>query len=590
MKGVPMRFHRTPWPAALLAALAIGCPGDPDPFDDDTPHDDDETATDDDDSGHTDDDSSHTDDDDSGDDDDSASVPQDPYIQPAVYVTPLDLEPGGTATIHYYGTFSQEDDLTVHYGFNGWNEVEGIADMTVVENNGDTSAYRRVEMTPVIDGFEATVDLPTDGRALHMAFFTTDDEGTPTWDSNDGLDYNQSIAFPYIGPLLSWNDATDPSDGVVIGYETSVPCLGTLEYGTSPSLGTTVVGDELSPMHHFTVTGLPADSEIYYRVHDSAGHVSDVFSFHTAAVDDDDFTFAVLADMQDTGERSAWANTAAELQSRPDVDFLVIPGDLTSTDGPGSWWTFFDRGRDLFPTRVMMPTPGNHDTPGAGHDTDTSSFERYFDLPLASGDETVYRFDYGSAAFLSLSSEDLQQLAPGGVQWSWAESQIAAIAAASDLDWVFAYCHVPPYNAGIRHAEGQGDVRVLTQLLDGVIDWFFAGHEHLYQRTHPLQFNAQIMAPGAYGVGPGEGIGYIVVPPAGQLPGNEVVRADSPEADRRDRLAFPALAGEEYEVASENGFVLVHVDGSSIDIETWWLGTFDAPVTAHRADELDYSK
>jgi len=584
-----MRNPLSSWLSLTLLLLLVGCPDDAGVIEDDDVTTDDD---DDDDDDVADDDTADDDavDDDSADDDDSAEVPQDPYIQPEVYVTPLDLEPGGTATIHYYGMFGQEDDLTVHYGFNGWNEVEGVSDMIVVEDHGNTTAYREVAMTPVLDGFELTVDLPTDGRAMHFAFYTTDNEGVETWDNNDDLDYNQSIVFPYIGPILTWNDATDPADGVVISYETSVPCLGTLEYGTTPSLGMTVLGDELSRMHHFPITGLPADSDVYYRVHDSAGHSSDVYSFHTAATNADAFTFAVLGDMQDTGEHSAWSGTVAELQSVQGVDFLLMPGDLTSGDGPGAWWTFFDRARDWFPTVVMMPTPGNHDTPNAGHDDDTSSFERYFDLPQASGDEPLYRFDYGTAAFLSLKSEALDEFAEGEAQWVWAESQAAAIAAAGDRDWVFAYCHVPPYNAGVRHADGQGSVRVLTQLLDGLVDWFFAGHEHLYQRTHPLRFNAQIMAPDAYGTLPSEGIGYIVVPPAGQNPAHEIVHTDSPEADRRDRLAFPAPGGEEFMMDSENGFVLVQVDGTSIDIETWWIGTVDVPLPAHLVDQVSYTK
>ena len=585
-----MQDLRFSWIAMTLALLVHGCPCDPEEItDDDSANGDDDIADDDtadDDSANGDDDTADDDADDDTADDDTAD---DPYIQPAVYVTPLDLEPGGTATVHYYGTLAQEDDLTIHYGFNGWNEVEGVSDMVVVEDHGNTTAYRQVEMTPVLDGFETTVDLPTDGRAMHFTFFT-DDDGTEVWDNNDDLDYNQSIVFPYIGPILTWNDSVTPSSGVVIGYETSVPCLGTLEYGNTAALGTTVVGDDLSPMHHFTVTGLPADSDIYYRVHDSAGHTSDVYSFRTAPANPQDITFAALGDMQDTGEHSAWAGTVAELQARPAVDFLVSPGDLTSGDGPGSWWTFFDRARDLFPSVVLMPSPGNHDTPGSAHNDDTSSFERYFDLPLASGNGPVYRFDYGAAAFLSLNSEAMVEFAIGETQWVWAESQAAAIAAAGDRDWVFAYCHVPPYNAGVRHAEAQGNARVLTQLFDGLVDWVFSGHEHLYQRTHPLRFNAQIMAPGAYGNAPSEGVGYIVVPPAGQSPAHEIFHVDSPDADRRDRLAFPQLVGDEFMMDSENGFVLVYIDGTSIDIETWWIGTADAPLAAHLVDVVTYSK
>jgi len=573
--------------AAAAGLTVAGCNGEVGVDDDDATDDD---STDDDDTGDddsTDDDADSADADDSADDDDTTDP--DPYLQPAVYVTPLTLEPGGTATVHYYGELAQEDDLTLHYGFNGWNEVQGVTGLIEIDEPGNITWYGQVEMAPVLDGFEVTVDLPTDGRALHFAFFTTDGEDE-TWDNNDEQDFHQSILFPYIGPFLTWTEQTPPDQGVVISYETSVPCRGTLEYGTTASLGTSIVGDEASRMHHVVLDGLSPDTEYHYRVHDSADHVSETFTFRTAPAAADAFRFGVLSDMQDTGEVNRWGDVAEELHdAHTDVAFLVLPGDLTASDGPGSWWTFFDRGRELFRGTVMMPVPGNHDTPGHGHDEDTSSFEGYFPLPAAAGVDVAYRFDYGNASFLAFSSEILSEFAPGGDQYGWADDELADIAATGAADWVFAYWHDPPYNAGIRHAEAQQEARDLTQLFDGLVDWVLCGHEHLYQRTLPLLYEAQL-APGDYGNAPGDGVGYIVTPPAGQGPGIAVIPPDAPEAPRRDRLAYPALAADQVEVPSENGFVIVSVDGSTILIEAYGMGDHDTFVPAHVVDDIGYTK
>ncbi len=606
----------------VVGTVLIGCPGDDDDDtvgdDDDTTHDDDDdhTPNDDDDPppeddapAHSDDDDDPTptddddttpaddDDDDSGDDDDDSAgdddddtTEDDPYIQPAIYVTPLTLVPGGTATVHYHGDLAQEDDLTMHYGFNGWNEVTGIADMIEVGDHGDTAYYKRAEMTPVIDGFEVTVDLPTDGRAMHFVFFTLDEDENETWDNNGTDDYHQSIAFPYIGPYLTWNDAARPDNGVVISYVTSVPCKGTVEYGTTPSLGTVVVGDDVEQTHHFELTGLAPDTEHHYVIRDSAGHESAAHSFRTAPLFATTFTFAALSDMQDVGEHNRWPDTVAELQGHTDVSFLVIPGDLTAGDGPGNWWTFFDRARDFFPGVVMMPVPGNHDTPTGGHNPDTSSFLEYFDLPTTAGLDAVYRFDYGSAAFLGLNSEELPQFAIGADQYLWMEDALLDIVTAGDRAWVFALWHVPPYNAGLRHNEDQGAVRDMTGLFDGVVDWVFSGHEHMYQRTHPLQFNGQIALSGLYGLGVDDGVGYLVMPPAGQPPGHEIYPDDHPDADRNDRLAYPTFGEGENIVDSQNGFVIVEIDAATLTFETWGYGSYAEPQTAAVVDTISYTK
>ncbi len=581
----PLRPLRVlPWflAIALCFASCDGCPLDDDDFSemDDDITDDDDTADDD----STGDDDTQDDDDSAGDDD---TTDEDPYIQPPIYVTPLTLVPGGTATVHYFGSMAQEEELSIHYGFNGWNEVEGIGELLTDGDTGDF--YLEASMTPVIDGFEVTVDLPTDGRALHFVFFIEDDEGLKTWDNNEGADYHQSIEFPYIGPFLTHDDETPATSGVVVTFETSVPCRGTVEYGTDASLGLSALGDEVVNLHHIALTGLPADTEIHYRVKDSADHQSAIHTFRTAAEGATTLTFAALADMQDTGGLQRWDDVAQHvLTGHPDLELLVIAGDLTSADAPGQWWTFFDRGRELLAGVPLVAVPGNHDTPGMGHNPDTSSIEDYFAFPAGSGSESYYRVDRGPAAFLGLNSEAQPELAPGEPQYTWVDDELAAIDGAGAPDWVFAFVHVPPYNAGVRHAEAQNAVRAVTALFDTAVDWVFAGHEHLYQRTLPLRFEASVAPSGEYGRGLQDGVGYIVLPPAGQHQGDTVIPPEAPEAPRRDRLAFPVLAPDQVEVDSELGYVIVQIDGDAISLDTWWIGTMEVPAAPHVIDSVSY--
>ncbi len=516
----------------------------------------------------------------------------DPYQQPLVRVEPLPLEPGGWATVIYEGPLVGSEALSLHHGFNGWNEVQGLVDMVQVTNGNDESWYRELAMEEQGDGsFQLEIDLPTDLRALHMVFHVPD---TDTWDSNGGHDFHQSLELPYIGPYLTWNDSVGPEDGVVVSFETSLPCLGVVEYGADPELGAAVVGEVFGRMHHVSLGGLEPDTTYFYRIWDSSGWSSELHSFATAAADASSLSFLVMSDMQDAGESNVWAEVAAEVTaSHPDVQLAVLPGDLAADDSPGNWWTFFDRGRELFAGLPILPVPGNHDTPGVDSSTDTSSYERYFDLPTnCDGSKACYSLDYGEVHFLGLNSEDPEGFdRDSGDQYVFAAEDLAALwdGGVRTSSWVFAYWHVPPYNAGVRHCEEATSYRNITELFDGNVDWHFAGHEHLAQRNLPMQYNAVAATSGAYGLGTDDGVGYIVTPPAGNWPNSGIVPADSELSRYRDRLAWPEV-DETDQVESEVGYLLVDVDESAIRIRTYGMGTVEEPAPAWVREDLGYSR
>ena len=554
----------------LLSACLIttGCVADDDdPQDDDTTDDDDDSADD--------------------DDNDDDTTDPDPYIQPDVHVTPAAVVPGEPATVHYQGSLSAATHLVMSYGYNGYNLVEGMQGYVEIPEYGNTDYLLYQEMTAVAGGFEAAIDVPADVRVLH---FTFSDPDMDVLDDNGGQHYHWGVVFPTIGPYLTWPTGAFPHDSIAVNFETSVPCLGHVEYGTTSDLGTAVYGDELATLHHIRLTGLLPDTTYHYRVFDSAANQSQTYTFRTAPELFDTMTFAVLADPQDNGEDDRWPGVIDELiANHPAVELLVLPGDLAANNKPGLWWCFFDGGRELFAGVPLLPAVGNHDTPGVGSNPDVTTFTTYFDLPATSGSEAHYRVDYGPATFLTLNSEDLDGVQPGGAQQVWLEPQLADIASGS-ASWVFAQWHVPPYDAALRLYEEQWSVRPLTAQLDGVVDWVFSGHEHLAQRTHPLQYEGQLAPSGLYGNGAADGVGYLVAPTAGNANCDNVVPYQSADAALRNLMAFPALAPDQNSVDSQVGFVIVAMAGASITLQTWGLGATEIPTEPVILDEVSYSK
>lgn len=511
-----------------------------------------------------------------------------------VVVTPEMPTPGTTVTIRYFGKYRDRNNLYIHYGFNGWNYVNDALNLRRQDDSGNVNWYKEKALVAHPDGgFSTTVYIPNDARVLHCVFYTL--EGSSRlWDNNGGRDFAVAARYPLIGPFLTWNDQARSHNGIVINFETARPCLGRVDYGLTTALGSSVTERSADTMHHLALTGLAPGTTYYYRISDDRGNQGAVHSFRTARQDDNNFRFAVLADMQDNGDDRRWSDVAAEvLANHNNVAFLVVVGDMPWDDEAGHWWTFFDKGRTLFAGKAIMPALGNHDTPTVGSNPDSSSFLRYFALPTASGSAEYYDFAWGTARFLSLNSEVPAQFAVnGGVQYAWAADRIAHFASGADgtTDWMFAYWHIPPYDAAARHYTQQGAFRDITGLFDGAVDWVFCGHEHLYQRIKPMRYNAWLAPSGQYGNGSQDGVAYLVVPPAGNYPSNEIIHYDWSKAYYRDRVAWPTFGSYDNHVTSEVGFVTVDISGRSIDVRTWFMGTLSSPRSAYVWDRVQYSK
>jgi len=131
------------------------------------------------------------------------------------------------------------------------------------------------------------------------------------------------------------------------------------------------------------------------------------------------------------------------------------------------------------------------------------------------------------------------------------------------------------------HHADQYQYRPITELFDGHVDWVFCGHVHSYQRMELLRFQGQIQS--EYGKGKDEGVGYIVVPPAGNSPVSDFYFVDKgrnkKKARYRERLAYPNFN-------SEIGFVRVNVQGNKIHVEAYAILTEDD--AEYRVERIDH--
>lgn len=156
-------------------------------------------------------------------------------------------------------------------------------------------------------------------------------------------------------------------------------------------------------------------------------------------------------------------------------DLAVIAGDLAYDDGTREELEryFFDIYGELMAHTPFYPSLGNHDLR-------TANGKPYLDafvLPEDAGTERYYSFDWGQVHVVVLDAEQTND-----EQADWLERDLAG----NELPWTIVVLHDPPYSAG-RH----GDAAAVRDLFVPIFETFqvplvIGGHEHNYERMHPI--------------------------------------------------------------------------------------------------------
>jgi 3',5'-cyclic AMP phosphodiesterase CpdA len=132
-------------------------------------------------------------------------------------------------------------------------------------------------------------------------------------------------------------------------------------------------------------------------------------------------------------------------------------------------------GRHLHRTRAV---PGNHEyhTPGA------AGFFDYFGAAAGAPGSGWFSFDLGAWHVVGLNSNcKVVSCAAGSAQHRWLVADLAASGAACTL----AFMHHPRFSSG-PHGGTTAVAPLFTALHAAGADVVLAGHDHHYERTHPV--------------------------------------------------------------------------------------------------------
>ncbi|MGO9133692.1 MAG: purple acid phosphatase family protein [Methylovirgula sp.] len=280
--------------------------------------------------------------------------------------------------------------------------------------------------------------------------------------------------------------------------------------------------------YHAELSGLQADFVyLYAAMHDGAE--PEFATFRTAPRGRAPFTFTSFGDQATPTLGKKFVPPAGATLSKPiyvsdnlgspaagdttlGVErlqplFHLFNGDLCyanlAEDRIRSWWDFWENNSRSARKRPWMPSPGNHENELGNGPIGYRAYQTYFSVPEAAGQTEVtrglwYAFTAGSIRVISIANDDVVYQDGGnsyirgysaGAQKTWLESELAATRRNPDIDWIVVCMHqVAISTADMFNGADLGIREEWLPLFDKYgVDLVVCGHEHHYERSHPLR-------------------------------------------------------------------------------------------------------
>ena len=239
------------------------------------------------------------------------------------------------------------------------------------------------------------------------------------------------------------------------------------------------------------LTGLRPGSTYRYVV-TSGDAESGEFEFRTKPLGVHPVRFDVFGDQGDCTHFAPACRVMDGIAAdRP--NFVLGAGDLTYANDNGP------EAADLWANDVMrrygtwaplMPTLGNHEY------LEGDSIDNYkgrFALPDQGGTSApdsargdYYSFDYGPVHVVALPERYVDMKANSDFR-RWLEDDLRTACANPAIQWRIAFNHRPFYSTGRRHGPDQTYQKWVAPILEQYhVDLVFSGHEHVYERSLPM--------------------------------------------------------------------------------------------------------
>lgn len=235
-----------------------------------------------------------------------------------------------------------------------------------------------------------------------------------------------------------------------------------------------------------SLSDLSPKTNYIYRVVNDTKIYSDIFSFTTASLEDDEFSFLFMTDPQFYEEKGAskFNKMAEDHILKSDIKFSLITGDISDHGGSSNLWDMFFSKSSL-KKLPYATTVGNHEYYDSGTvTTDNTIYNQFFYNPQ-NGPESVkgssYYFVYNNALFIMLDSEASSTYL--SQQKTWFRNVCKNVPAS----YIIVGTHKSAYAGAHYISDGKSFIAKWGEVLDECqVDLVLSGHDHMYARTKKL--------------------------------------------------------------------------------------------------------
>ncbi|WP_019928352.1 fibronectin type III domain-containing protein [Nocardia sp. BMG111209] len=186
--------------------------------------------------------------------------------------------------------------------------------------------------------------------------------------------------------------------------------------------------------------------------------------------------------------------------------FNLVNGDLCyanlANDRVRTWNDWWANNSRSARYRPWMPSPGNHENEAGNGPIGYQAFQTYFTLPDNGSEDLTkglwYAFTAGGVRVIALANDDICYQDGGntyvrgysaGAQKHWLETELAKARGDKGIDWIVVTMHQTAISSADKFNGGDRAIREeWLPLFDKYqVDLVLCGHEHHYERTHPLR-------------------------------------------------------------------------------------------------------
>jgi hypothetical protein len=294
---------------------------------------------------------------------------------------------------------------------------------------------------------------------------------------------------------LTWNENEDNTAyTIVVTWKTATSTSGdnvkydTVSRGGNPTSYTySAVGSHHTYsgaggyFHDVELTGL-SENTVYYFICGGDNGWSGERSFRTALDQPKAFRFVAGGDSRSGS--SAWPGSrdnVSRAMAKFNPSFVLFEGDFVYSGTSQSEWDNWFAAAQLYwvdndnLTIPIIPCLGNHDVSGDGGTA-------YFGQLSLPGNEEWYSYDWGPNLHITVLDTETSV---SGAQRDWLAADLAAH---ENYLWKVVIFHRPPFSGGPDGIDS--DVRTYwCPLFDEYhVDLVISGHNHLYERTYPINY------------------------------------------------------------------------------------------------------